>query len=93
MANYWREIQGGDLFLEGVAGTSLRGQVTWKMFLKWSYHFATSSGRESKNEGQCGRLKGKLLVLRIHKGKVHNTILRYKEYCTQVNISKELCYI
>ena len=57
----------------------------------WSFCYVIKM--RERNEGRCGRLKGKLLVLRIHKGKVHNTILRYKEYCTQVNIRKELCYI
>ena len=45
-----------------------------------------------RNEGRCGRYGASFLVLGIHKGKVHNTILIHKGYCTQVNIRKELCY-
>ena len=46
-----------------------------------------------RNEGGYGCYGASFLVLGIHKGKVHNTILRNKEYCTQVNIRKSLCYI
>ena len=41
-----------ELFLEDVVGFNLRGQVTWKLFQEWSYHFATSSrwGSEMKDD-------------------------------------------
>ena len=46
-----------------------------------------------RNEGRFERCGVSFLIIGIHKGKVHNTIWRNKEYCTQVDIKKELCYI
>ena len=64
-----------------------------KVVLKKIWSFCYVMKMREQNVRHFGRLESKLLVLRIHKGKVHNAILRYNNYCTQVSISKELCYI
>ena len=46
-----------------------------------------------QNGGRFERCGVSFLIIGIHKGKVHDTILRNKEYYTQVDIKRELCYI
>ena len=48
LGKYWIEFQSEELFLKGVHGTRLWGQVTKKLFWKRSDHFATSWRWESK---------------------------------------------
>ena len=48
LGKYWIEFQSEELFLKGVHGTRLWGQVTKKSFWKWSDHFVKSWKWESK---------------------------------------------
>ena len=93
LGKYWIEFSKWRALSQRCSWNKTLRPSDQKVVLKKIWSFCYVMKMREQNVRHFGRLESGLLVLRIHKGTVHDAILRYNNYCSQVSISKEFCYI